>query len=95
MPAEIGKHEVHPDLPIDQAWQQGRRLYARCGSHTQLRRELDDLGAQWDSKEGALWVGSGKRDRFTSLVLEHHARMRRLSAEAQDRRTECPRLPAD
>jgi hypothetical protein len=80
VPATIAVREVHPDLPVDQAWQQGRRLYARCGRHSHLSGELHALGAKWDVKEGALWIGSGKRDRFTPLALDHQERVARAKA---------------
>ncbi|MGW2416907.1 hypothetical protein ACWCV5_32735 [Streptomyces tubercidicus] len=80
MPATIAVREVHPDLPTDRMWQQGRRLYARCGRHSRLSEALHAMGAKWDMRAQALWVGSGKRDTFTPLALEHHATATRTAA---------------
>ena len=79
MPATIAVREIHPDLPIDRVWQAGRRLYARCGRHSRLSDALHAMGAKWDTKEQALWVGSGKRARFTPLALRHHAAVTRYN----------------
>lgn len=79
MPATIAVRPAHPDLDPDRAWQQGRRLYARCGPHTRLSEQLHAMGAKWDTKAKALWVGSGKRDRFIALTLDHQARAERAA----------------
>lgn len=78
MPATIAVRQVHPDLPTGRVWQQGRRLYARCGRSSRLSTAMHAMGARWDVKEQALWVGSGKREAFTPLALDHQAVLERL-----------------
>lgn len=71
---------VHPDIPADRAWQEGRRLYARCGIHTTFSGQLHALGAQWDPSRRALWVSTRHRDSFTADAYAHHQRAARASA---------------
>ena len=61
--------QVHPDIPDEKAWQQGRRIYIRCGYKSTLNGQLRELGAKWDGDENALWVGTGKRDQVIPLIL--------------------------
>jgi hypothetical protein len=61
--------QIHPDIPDEKAWQQGRRIYIRCGYKSILNSQLRDLGARWDGDENALWVGTGKRDQVIPLIL--------------------------
>jgi hypothetical protein len=71
---------LHPDVPQDRAWQDGRRLYVRCGYKSQLNAALRELGATWDPGQHALWTGSGKREQVTAAVLAAEERIRAAKA---------------
>lgn len=60
---------VHADVPVDRAWQVGRRLYVKCGYKSRLNDGLRALGAHWDTEQRALWVGTGKREAVVDLLL--------------------------
>lgn len=72
------KH-IHEDVPTDRAWQQGRRIYVRCGYHSQLNTEMRKLGAHWDPDQRALWIGVTKRDRAVECVLAAEQRRAAIS----------------
>jgi hypothetical protein len=61
--------QIHPDIPDEKAWQQGRRIYIRCGYNSILNGQVREIGGKWDRDEGALWVGTGKRDQVIPLIL--------------------------
>ncbi|WP_028479072.1 hypothetical protein [Nocardia sp. CNY236] len=71
--------QVHEDIPIERAWQTGRRIYVACAYEStlgaQLRREL---GAHWDGDIERLWVGSGKKERVIAAVRAADARRARV-----------------
>lgn len=71
---------IHTDIPTEQAWKVGRRIYVRCGYKSTLNEQMRGIGAKWDSEERALWVGSGKLDKVVPLVQAHAARV----GEVQD-----------
>lgn len=60
---------VHPDVPTDRAWKIRTRLYVSSGPHTQLRSRLEAMGAHWDTKRKAHWVGPAKHPRALDAVL--------------------------
>jgi hypothetical protein len=61
-------NQVHPDVPLDRAWQVGRRVYVKAAKYTQLDDELYRLGAKWDAEAGARWVGSTKKQAVVELL---------------------------
>lgn len=78
MPATIATRPVHPELPVDEAWQQGRRLYVRCSASSRLSGALRGRGAQWDPYAKALWLSTRHREDFTAWALEHRRVRERL-----------------
>jgi hypothetical protein len=62
-------HPDHPEIPVDRAWQEGRRLYVRCGYTSQLNKDMRALKATWDPDKRALYTGTGKREQVTAAVL--------------------------
>jgi hypothetical protein len=73
-------HPDHPDIPLDRAWQQGRRLYIRCGYNSQLTKDLLAIGSTWDPEVRARWTGTGKREQVTAAVLAHQERIAAIEA---------------
>src|SRR5262245_11099798 len=85
----MGMANIRPlaeGIPLGRAWREGRRVYVICSYQSTLSTELRALGAKWDretvapgspadSRPGALWVGSGKADQVTPLVLAHLGRI--------------------
>jgi hypothetical protein len=63
---------VHPELPMDTAWQQGRRLYVRCTASSKLSSALHARGAQWDPYAKALWLSTRHREQVTAWTLAYH-----------------------
>lgn len=74
---------IADDIPVDRAWQEGRRIYVRCGYKTQLNQALRDLGAHWDSDQRARWVGVTKKTRVVELVRAHQQRITALEEVKQ------------
>ncbi|GAA1281669.1 hypothetical protein [Saccharothrix xinjiangensis] len=66
--------QVHPDVPLEHAWQEGRRIWVRTPKDSQLNRELIELGSTWDWAERARWVGTVKRAAVTALLLADEQR---------------------
>lgn len=71
---------VHPDIPVDRAWQTGRRLYVRCGYTSRLNTDLLGIGANWDKEVKARWVGSTKRQQLVEVLLAWKARIDEIEA---------------
>lgn len=74
---------IHPDIPLDRAWQAGRRIYIRCGYHSQLNTDLVALGAHWDGVQRARWVGAAKKAIVVGLVQAAAARQEAAEAAKQ------------
>lgn len=77
---------IHPDVPTDRAWKEGRRLYVRCGKYSRLNTELRELGARWEQEHRALWLGSGKLEKVVEAITraeERRARIERVKAEGR------------
>src|SRR5690606_10783859 len=74
---------IADDIPVDRAWQEGRRIYVRCGYKTRLNQALRDLGAHWDSDQRARWVGVTKKPRVVELVRAHEQRITALEEVKQ------------
>ncbi|MCE7081131.1 hypothetical protein [Streptomyces sp. ST2-7A] len=74
---------IHPDTPTTRAWQTGRRIYVRAGYHSQLNRQLVELGTHWDPNHRARWIGTTKREAVTALVLAAETRIREIEAVKQ------------
>lgn len=63
------------DIPTSLAWKQKRRVYVTCGYNSRLNTELRAIGAKWDSKVKALWVGTVKAAQVLPLVQAHQERI--------------------
>lgn len=74
---------IADDIPTTRAWQEGRRIYVRCGYKTQLNQALRSLGAHWDSDQRARWVGVTKKTRVVELVRAHEQRITALEEVKQ------------
>lgn len=82
---------IHADIPTDQAWKVGRRIYVVAGYKSQLNSDLRALGAKWDSDERALWVGSGKLDQVLPLIRAQAQRVEQAQAvKAEGRWVDIP-----
>ncbi|WP_433513902.1 hypothetical protein ACQP2T_61860 [Nonomuraea sp. CA-143628] len=78
--------KIHEDIPLERAWQTGRRIYVRCGYNSQLNKQLLQLGSTWDGDVRARWVGSTKKTAVVELVrahLERIAAIERVKAEGR------------
>ncbi|MEU7822936.1 hypothetical protein [Catellatospora sp. NPDC049133] len=71
---------LHPDIPIDRAWQEGRRIYVRCGYKSQLNQDLIALKSNWDADKRVRWVSTAKRDQVVPLVLAAEQRRSQVQA---------------
>lgn len=69
---------ISEHIPIDRAWQEGRRVYVRCGYRSKLNQQMRQLGARWDADQRALWVGSTKKPAVLALLAEAAERMERV-----------------
>src|SRR5690606_37823695 len=74
---------IADDIPTTRAWQEGRRIYVRCGYKTQLHQALRSLCAHWDSDQRARWVGVTKKTRVVELVRAHEQRITALEEVKQ------------
>jgi hypothetical protein len=68
---------IADDIPVDKAWQVGRRIYVRCAYESTLNQQLRAIGATWDRDVRALYVGTTKRDQILPLVT---AQVQRIAA---------------
>jgi hypothetical protein len=75
-----GARSLDPAIPTSTAWQQGRRLYVRCGFASQLSAVLRNLGAHWDGDARALWIGSTKKAAVIEAVRASEARKNAVQA---------------
>lgn len=57
-------------IPLEKAWQTGRRVYVRCGYNTATNQRIRALGATWDREVKALWVGSTKKQQVVDILTE-------------------------
>lgn len=64
----LQRRPAHPDIDIDRAWKLRSRLYVSSGYHTRLRADLEALGAHWDTKRKAHWVGPAKQQAALEAV---------------------------
>jgi LacI family transcriptional regulator len=85
------RKQIHPGIPIDQAWQEGRRLYVATAPGSRLDKDLLTLGSTWDDARKARWVGSTKSDGVVAALtadVERLERRQKGPAEAgqQERR---------
>lgn len=70
---------ISETVPLDRAWQEGRRIYVRCGYKSTLNQQMRQLGARWDPDQRALWVGSTKKPAVLVLVAEAAERADRVA----------------
>lgn len=69
---------ISETIPTDRAWQEGRRIYVRCGYKSKLNNQMRQLGAHWDADQRALWVGSTKQPAVLDLLAEAAERAERI-----------------
>lgn len=69
---------VADDVPLSRAWQEGRRIYIRCGKWTELDCQLVELRARWDPEKRARWVGTQRRDTVLPLIRDAEFRRRAM-----------------
>ncbi|MFB7896050.1 hypothetical protein ACFC1B_06945 [Streptomyces xiamenensis] len=74
MPVTLEHHPVHPDISVDRAWKLRTRVYISCARYSPLRAELEAMGANWDTKRKALWVGPRKHRAALDAVLHAEER---------------------
>lgn len=67
-------------IDTDRAWQEGRRIYVRCGYKSKLNSQLRQLRAHWDPERRALWVGSTKKPAVIALIEEATQRADHIEA---------------
>ncbi len=78
MTATLEHRPAHPDLPLERAWKLRTRTYVSCGPRTRLRDALVGLGAHWDTKRKAYWVGPTKRTAALDAAIEAEHRARHV-----------------
>ncbi|RKR92748.1 hypothetical protein BDK92_7227 [Micromonospora pisi] len=71
---------VTDGIPTDVAWQEGRRIYIRCGYNSNLNKQLLEINAKWDGDVGARYVGTTRRDAVLPLVQAHVERIAAATA---------------
>lgn len=71
---------LREDIPTDRAWQEGRRLYVRCGYKSKLNTDMRAIGAKWDTEKHALWVGSTKKPQVLVCLDAAKARIDAITA---------------
>lgn len=89
------KKPLHTDIPIETAWQTGRRIYVRTSSKSTLGTWMRDQGAHWDktTTPWCLWMGSTKKDRLIPEIRKH---LERVAALKEKKATLTPvRIPYD
>ncbi len=86
---------IHTDIPVDRAWRVGRRVYIKTGKTSKLNEKLIALNATWDGEVGARWVGTGKLEIVTPMILDHLAVIAKLEAIKADGRWAVPPRGAD
>jgi hypothetical protein len=59
---------IHPDIPVESAWQVGRRIYVPAPYDSPLNDGLYDMGSTWDRETRVRWVGSGKKQQVIDLL---------------------------
>ena len=69
---------LNDTISLDRAWQQGRRIYVRCGYKSILNTQMRQLGAHWDHEKRALWVGSTKKPAVLELLAEAAERIEKI-----------------
>lgn len=69
----MAQSSIHEDIPTEQAWKEGRRIYVRCSRESRLNAQIRNLEAKWDPAKACWWVGSGKLESVVPLVLAHMA----------------------
>jgi hypothetical protein len=80
---EQQKKSIHPDIPIETAWQTGRRLYVRTSAKSQLGQWMSANGGHWDRDmtPWGLWVGSTKKAALIPELLAHLERVAAMMAK--------------
>lgn len=73
--ADKPPQKIHDEIPVERAWQDGRRIYIKCSKNSQLGQKLFEMQATWDGDVGARYVGTQRKNLVIPLILEHLARI--------------------